>query len=201
MALGTRSASLGSGTLSQFKGSFFDAAPVLRAMDRAERKVLSRFGAFVRQKARTSIRYAPSVNVSTGQIQRGRKKKDVEYRDAVSKPGKPPFAHKTSSKVKVNKKGVAKRTGYSLLRDFIFFAYEPLSHSVIIGPALLNGSVNKGPETVPAVLEYGGQAVITKRGKYGASTRKFRISARPYMRPAFDAEIGKLAPMFKDSLR
>ncbi len=35
---------------------FFTAAPVVRAVDRATRKVLSKFGAFVRQRAKTSIR-------------------------------------------------------------------------------------------------------------------------------------------------
>lgn len=38
------------------KRSFFDAEKVMKAMDRAERKALSRAGAFVRTRARSSIR-------------------------------------------------------------------------------------------------------------------------------------------------
>lgn len=38
------------------KGLFFDRAKVTNATDKATRKVLSRFGAFVRQTARSSIR-------------------------------------------------------------------------------------------------------------------------------------------------
>jgi hypothetical protein len=57
--------------LDQAKSMFFDTKKVKSATDRATRKVLSRFGAFVRKTARWSIR---------------RRKKS-------SKPGHPPSAH------------------------------------------------------------------------------------------------------------
>lgn len=50
---------------------FFTAKPVLRAVNKATRKVLSRFGAFVRQRARTSIR----------------------PRKGSAPPGSPPYSH------------------------------------------------------------------------------------------------------------
>jgi hypothetical protein len=50
---------------------FFDRAAVTSAADRGTRKVLSKFGAFVRQTAKTSIR----------------------KRKAVSEPGQPPSSH------------------------------------------------------------------------------------------------------------
>lgn len=53
------------------KAGFFDRGPVLAAVDRATRKVLSRFGAFVRTRAKSSIR----------------------KRKAISKPGSPPSSH------------------------------------------------------------------------------------------------------------
>ena len=43
------------------KGLFFDRGAVLRATTAAERRVLSRFGAFVRQRARTSIRQRKGI--------------------------------------------------------------------------------------------------------------------------------------------
>lgn len=43
-------------TIDQAKGMFFDRKVVTNAVDRAERRVLSRFGAFVRRGARSSIR-------------------------------------------------------------------------------------------------------------------------------------------------
>lgn len=53
------------------KKMFFDNKKILAAVDRATRKVLSRFGAFVRTRAQTSIR----------------------KRKAVSAPGQPPSSH------------------------------------------------------------------------------------------------------------
>ena len=53
------------------KQMFFDKAPVLRAADKATRRVLSRFGAYVRTTARHSIR----------------------KRKAASRPGRPPSSH------------------------------------------------------------------------------------------------------------
>ena len=53
------------------KGMFFDSKKVLSAVDKGTRKVLSKFGAFVRTTARHSIR----------------------QRKAVSKPGQPPSSH------------------------------------------------------------------------------------------------------------
>lgn len=57
--------------LSDAKRLFFDRAAVTSAADRGTRKVLSKFGAFVRQTAKTSIR----------------------KRKAVSEPGQPPSSH------------------------------------------------------------------------------------------------------------
>ena len=53
------------------KAMFFDQKAVLSATDRATRKVFSRFGAYVRTAARSSIR----------------------KRKSVSAPGKPPSSH------------------------------------------------------------------------------------------------------------
>ncbi len=53
------------------KAMFFDRQKVIDATDRASRRVLSRFGAFVRQRARTSIR----------------------KRKGTSAPGNPPHSH------------------------------------------------------------------------------------------------------------
>jgi len=42
--------------IDQAKGLFFDAPKVVRAVDRATRQVLSKFGAYVRRGAKSSIR-------------------------------------------------------------------------------------------------------------------------------------------------
>ncbi len=55
----------------QAKKMFFDRAKIKKKVDARTRKVLSKFGAFVRQTARKSIR----------------------KRKGTSKPGRPPFSH------------------------------------------------------------------------------------------------------------
>lgn len=57
--------------LSAAKRGFFDRALVQQSVDKATRKVLSRFGAFVRQRAKTSIK----------------------KRKEISRPGQPPHSH------------------------------------------------------------------------------------------------------------
>jgi hypothetical protein len=58
-------------TFQAAKGSFFDREKVKRSVDAGTRKVLSKFGAFVRQRAKTSIR----------------------QRKGTSLPGQPPHSH------------------------------------------------------------------------------------------------------------
>jgi len=58
-------------TFQAAKGSFFDRGKVKRSVDAGTRRVLSKFGAFVRQRARTSIR----------------------KRKGTSPPESPPYSH------------------------------------------------------------------------------------------------------------
>lgn len=58
-------------SLKEFKAGFFDRQTVQRAVDKAARKNLSKFGAFVRRSAQTSIR----------------------SRKRISEPGQPPSSH------------------------------------------------------------------------------------------------------------
>jgi len=55
----------------EIKQLFFDSPKVVRAVDRTTRRVLSKFGAFVRRTARSSIR----------------------KRKRISEPGSPPSSH------------------------------------------------------------------------------------------------------------
>lgn len=190
----------GSETLYKLKQSFFDRDAILKSMDKATRKALSKFGAFVRQRAKTSLR----------------------YRNKVSAAGSPPSAHRSA--MSGIKKGNTrkKQQPTSPLREFIFFAYDAQEKAVYIGPAKTNQVFfdhNREPVTgtVPRVLEEGGQITVLEWLKGGAWSRadlrsrrrvaerptRFRtvtIAARPYMKPAYDAEIGQLASFFANSL-
>ena len=129
----------------------------------------------------------------------------IRKRKRPSEPGQPPSSHA------------------GLLRDFIFFAYEPFTQSVVIGPAKTNqvffdkdGQPVTG--TVPEVLEYGGSIFIREVFKHGGwqradlrsrrrlaglptRTRKVTIAARPFMAPALVSAKEDLAKVWKDSVR
>jgi hypothetical protein len=140
--------------LKQAKAGFFDRAAVMNATTRAERQVLSRFGAFVRTRARTSIR----------------------SRKTTSRPGSPPSSH------------------LGLLKQFIFFSYDPARRGVVIGPTRLNARTGGD---APPLLEYGGNAVRKRWGR----TRVVRYLPRPFMHPAYDAELVRLPALWRNSIR
>ncbi|MFV0444712.1 MAG: hypothetical protein ACK5Q5_14165 [Planctomycetaceae bacterium] len=135
------------------KSLFFDRQRVLSKVSRAERRVLSRFGAYVRQDARQRIR----------------------RRKRPSQPDESP----------------TNQTG--LLKQHIYFVFDPDRRSVVIGPVLLNRGTG-----APATLEYGGVAtVVAPDGK----TVRVEIAPRPYMGPAFRQELPKVPAMWRDSVR
>jgi hypothetical protein len=171
---------------------FLDRKPVIDALGKAVVKNLSKFGVFVRQAARSSIR----------------------KRKRPSAPGSPPSSH------------------IGTLKRLIFFAFDPQTKSVVIGPEALGTSVSGAPE----VLEHGGQMrtrprrarKIGRRGpialegrrpvivtlKSAAMVRRAQsidtamsagprptIARRPYMGPAFEQALKDLPPMWADSVR
>lgn len=137
---------------------------------------------------------------------------------ALSKAGA--FVRRTAKGLirKVGKKGTPSSPGSppksrtGILKDYIFFAWDPGRRSVIIGPAKTNqvffqGAGQPATGTVPAVLEYGGQIGILEwflptrqkwvradlRSKRKIAERQTRIrtvniEARPYMGPALEKE-------------
>jgi hypothetical protein len=134
--------------INEFKKSFFDADAVKKKLDAGIRRVLSKAGAFVRTRARSSIR----------------------KRKKVSDPGQPPSSHEGS------------------LKRLIFFAYDAGAQSVVTGP------VRFGKGTAPQLLEFGGDALrVYKSGR----SKRQRYRARPFMKPAGEAEL----PKFRDLLR
>jgi phage gpG-like protein len=97
---------------------FFDAPTVIRAVDKATRQVLSKFGAYVRTTAMQSIRSHSKVA-----------KRGKFAGQSVSLPGQPPF----------NQTGI--------LRDSIFFSYDLYHQSVVIGPVPFRG-IHTGAEAL-----------------------------------------------------
>lgn len=135
--------------IASIKKLFFDRKGVLDAVDKSNRVALSKFGAFVRTRARSSIK----------------------TKKGVSAPGSPPFGH----------------TGK--LKGGILFAYDPSSRSVVIGPTRFTS----GRGDAPRLLESGGIGV--------AKGRPAKYRPRPFMGPAFAAELPRAAPQFKAAFK
>ncbi len=153
---------------------FFDRPAVINAVDRASRKVLSKFGAFVMTTARRLIKKAPRTQQEAEYTKSGRKRKTPKQ--MVSSPGQPPLSH----------------TG--LLKDFILFGYDPYEQSVVIGPAKLNAKQG----SIPEVLEKGGVSTIDFGRRRG---ERVNIEARPFMAPALAENEPKLPGMWADSVK
>ncbi|OPZ22733.1 MAG: hypothetical protein BWZ02_03377 [Lentisphaerae bacterium ADurb.BinA184] len=137
----------------KMKAMFFDRKAVTSRVDAATRKVLSKFGAFVRTTARHSIR----------------------KRKAISQPGSPPSSH------------------VGLLKRLIFFGYDLVRRSVVIGPTPLRGVAE-----APPLLEYGGRA---RRKDRKGKTVMATYRPRQFMGPAIEKERPKLPALWAGSVK
>lgn len=161
----------------RMKMLFFDSAAVTKAMNAADRKALSKFGAFVRTDARDSLRMAKQKTL--GQLtSRQRMAYDIAAHnarirgeprprkpEATAVPGEPPRLH-------------VRPRGSNPLRKLIFFGYDIAKKSVVIGPLPYKGAR-------AAKLEHGS-------GGY----HKF-----PFMAPAMAKELPILPKLYENSVR
>lgn len=123
-------------------------------------------------------------------------KSSMRKRKGPSRPGMPPHVH----------------TG--LLKDRLFFAYEPANKTVVVGPEALSSSA-----TVPGLMEFGGTVVtkskrwlpaVSTRGSGGRFTSgglttveagtSLDYQARPFMGPALDKNAAMIPRAFEDVL-
>lgn len=102
----------------------------------------------------------------------------LRRRKGAAPPGQPPHSH------------------VGLLKRFLFFAYEPASDSVVIGPAKLNK-----PTEAPRVLEHGGKTLVERRRRGKVVRQRVTIEPRPFMGPALEKERPKLPKRWAGSVR
>lgn len=100
-------------------------------------------------------------------------RRSIRKRKAISEPGSPPSSHQGD------------------YRKSIFFAYDPQTESVIIGPRADFGS--KGSR-VPELLEFGGPAVDWR------NWQRVNYRARPHMEPALEKSESKIAEFWRDEV-
>lgn len=145
----------------------------------------------------------------SGAILRRSAQESMRYRRKPSEPGQPPSAHKEG-------RG-------PLLRKRLFFAFEPSTESVVVGPEALAGSKVEAPE----VMEHGGtlersyyrrsasgrklrsqaaKAAFIRKVRAGSIRRErikktITVAARPFMAPTLTRNQSKLAGVWADSVK
>ena len=154
---------------------FFDATPVIRAMDDATRRVLSKFGSFVRTRARTSMK----------------------KRKTPSAPGRPP-------RVVTGHLRRLIFFGYDFAKASVVIGPTPFRGPAIAPRLLEEGgtTVAKRDRFWRAGVGSNAKGQFT-RGKWGrvAKGEPIRVAPRPYMGPAFHKEIPSLPALWRDSIR
>lgn len=153
------------------KNSFFDRPSVARGIDAGKRAGLSKLGAFVMRRGRSSIR--------------SRKK--------ASRPGSPPSSHTHDLK-----RGIY--FGYDEARQSMVAGPVPLNRAVEDEdqPRTLEEG---GSLTLREFQRYPGAPWETVKGRmvrrpgYRFRTRRIHIAARPTMGPALAIELPKLSAM------
>lgn len=160
---------------------FFDRPAVIRMVEKNTRRVLSRFGAYVRRTARSSIRKARQKKIAE---LTPKELKSYRRRQRKHRQGRGPKARRPSASAKPGK---PPRYHTGLLRK-ILFIWDRYEQSVSIGPVVL---MNSG--RVPEVLEHGGQTQY-----FG---EPMQIHPHPYMGPALDKEWPKLDDLWRDSVK
>lgn len=155
------------------KSSFFDRPKVMKSVDRATRRVLSRFGAYVRTTAKRSIK-RPRKPPRKAPRKAPRNHSQNQASSRTSQPGSAPYSHEGS------------------LKRLIYFGFDPRKRSVVIGPVPFKEG------EAPELLEEGGTAV--RRDHQGKRVTA-RYRPRPFMGPAYHQELPSVPQMWRDSVK
>jgi hypothetical protein len=112
-----------------------------------------------------------------GSFVQRRSRSSLRRRKKTSSPGQPPSVHSNDS--------------VATLKN-IWFALDPGSLSVVVGPLKLNQGGESSAGTIPALHEFGGRlAIKDSRGRRKRTQGQVRIAnypARPFMQPALEKE-------------
>ncbi len=169
--------------LFQVKKAFFDGKPVRSAVDRAARRNMSRFGAYVRRTARSSIR----------------------SRKNPSKPGRPPTNQTGTLKRFLY-------FAYDPARGSVVIGPEATNQVFFDGDGKpVTGTVPQvldqgGTIRVLEVKQFGDwwRADLRSRRSLDGLPKRMRaikIEARPFMGPAYEKNEPKLPKLWQDSVR
>lgn len=151
--------------------------------DHGSAEALTRFAAFVRTSARSSIRPARRMRIDELPPERQRIF-EARLANAQSHGGPLPVLPKAPSRP-----GEPPRSPTGIFRDSILFDVDEDQGTAVIGPVALNG---RSGRNIPSVLEFGGETDI-----HGHSVT---IRPRPVMQPALERNLARMPALFEDLL-
>lgn len=183
--------------LMKMRAKFFsDQRALLNRIDKKNRRVLIRTGAYGKGIVKRSMKKAPRETMTVLHRRRdgtlvARNKRLKRYKS--SPPGSPPFVRKGQ------------------LKRFTDYYLGETGRSVVVGPYKLP-SKTRSSKPVPQVLEEGGTVVYPRR--YSASRRSRRrqaargaagskpivikIAARPYIKPSLPPSAKKMGQFLRE---
>lgn len=166
---------------------FFDRN-VIRGTSAAHHDAMSRFGAYVRDTAKKSMRTARTRKTSRNTIT-----------VLVGPPGRQSFRRITATP---SKPGRPPRSIKGQLKRFLIFEYSSFFKNVVIGPIWLpqaKGLRTKHP--VPAMHEQKEASHAFVRRQIYNKVVSSIYPQRPYMAPAFDKNTKKLRRLYRNSIK
>lgn len=120
-------------------------------------------------------------------ILRGIMRRLIRRKKGPSPPGTPPHTHASSGGIK----------------NLIFFEWDPLTKTAIVGPALSSGS-SGNPSPVPEVLNEGGRTRVrltrSLRRKLGRENVIAHVRPRPFTTPALEQFEKSYPDLFKGAI-
>lgn len=185
----------------KIKTMFFDAALMRDTMHRARLKALSKAGAFVRTKAKSSIRPAPRL---TGEQLNPAQRQALAVRKWAARTGRG-ADRKVRAPFRASKPGDPPFSRIGTLKRWILFLYDESVDDVVVGPIKLGSRARP----VPGILEHGGtvrairqklvRGRISKRNPLRVERIRATIAPRPFMLPALISERAKIPEAFRNS--
>lgn len=168
-------ASQGVRTVASFKQFFFDTPAVTNAAEKGTIRALSKFGAFVRRRAQTSMR---------------------KRKNGVSPPGSPPFVKKGLLKKLLF-------FGYDTRTKTVVVGPAAINSSPVPSFHEFGGKESANGKVIWVVNKPGRNArgQFVSKGKSRLKlTGTIKYPARPFMAPALDAEMPKFADQFAGTI-
>lgn len=168
---------------------FFDSRKVERALDPVKRQFLARSGALARLNMKKLLSKSAGprwlfTKAGRQRLARMTKQQRQRWFARIRKPlpGQPPL----------------RRIG--TLQKRVFFALDPATESVVIGPEVFSTAV--GDKNVPRLLEIGGQATRFLRDRKTRRRRMRRVRYRrhPYLDPSLEQTRPRLPDLWRQSI-